>query len=220
MSKRVAILVAGSGHRDGTEIHEATCTLLALDRAGASYTGFSPDNNQPQVINHIDGTPMEGARNMMVEAARIMRGNIKPVTELKVEDFDALILPGGFGAAMNLCNYAVAGRDCEIDSDVKNIIQNFAKAGKPIGAICIAPVTLAKALEDTGIKATITLGNDPKVAADVESYGMTHKECASNDAVVDKENKIVTTPAYMLAQKISEVESGVSKLVAAIIEMA
>lgn len=219
MSRKVAVLLSGCGYRDGAEIHESTCALLALDKARVAYTGFAPDRNQAHVTNHLDDSPMNETRNIMVEAGRIMRGNVKPISELKVEDFDALVMPGGFGAAINYCNYGSAGRNCEIDKDVKNTIVGFVKAGKPVGVICISPVVLAKALEDTGIKATITIGNDAGTAADVESFGVVHKNCPVDDIVVDKENKIVSTPAYMLAERIGEVNTGVGKLVEEMIKM-
>jgi len=220
MSKRVAVLLSGCGHRDGSEIHEATCTLLALDRAGAEVTGVAIDGKQTQVTNHLDVKEMSETRNMMIEAGRIMRGNVKEIGSISVDDFDALILPGGFGAALNLCNYGKVGVDCDVDLRVKQLILDFVNAKKPVGAICIAPVVIAKSLEGSGVKATLTIGSSPNVAGDIESMGAKHQECAVTDAVTDTENKIVTTPAYMTAERIGEVEVGVSKLVESVLELA
>lgn len=219
MAKRVGVLLCGCGHRDGSEIHEATCTLLALDQLGAEIVGIAPDQNQTQVTNHIDEALMDETRNMMAESARIMRGNVKPITNVSVDDLDALIIPGGFGAALNFCNYGKVGKNCEIDNDVKKLILGLVKAGKPVGAICVAPVAVAKALEGSGIKAVLTIGNDLNVAADIEAMGATHKSCGVDDVVVDGHNKIVTTPAYMLASRISQVNAGVSRLVAEVLKL-
>jgi len=220
MTKRIAVLLAGCGHRDGAEIHETTCTLLALDKAGVSYVGIAPNTTQALVSNHIDGSSMDESRNVRLEAARIMRGNVKLISDIKVNDIDALILPGGFGAALNLCNYGVMGKGCQIDKEVKALINECVKAGKPIGAICIAPVVVAKALEGSGKNPTLTIGNAENVAADINAMGATHTTCVVTDIVVDEANKIVTTPAYMLAERISEVETGISKLVDAVLRMA
>ena len=217
--KKVCILLSGCGHRDGAEIHETTCALLALDRAGVEYVGVAPNHDQLQVTNHINGSSMNEKRNMMIEAGRIMRGNVKAIKEVGTSDFDGLILPGGFGAALNLCNYGVAGRGCEIDSDVRDLIVGFVKAGKSVGAICIAPVVVAKALEGSTIKAMLTIGSDVNVAEDINAMGALHKDCAVDGVVVDKDNKIVSTPAYMLATRISEVETGISKLVSEVLKL-
>lgn len=220
MVKKVAVILSGCGFKDGSEIHEATCVLLALDQAGAEITGFAPDREQTIVTNHVDSSQVNEKRNIMTESARIMRGNIKPVSALKVENFDALVFPGGFGAVVNLCSYGRNGTNCEIDKDVKNAAINFINAKKPIGAICIAPVVVAKALEGSGINAILTIGTDKNVAGDIEALGCFHKSCAVDDCVVDTENKIVTTPAYMLATRISQVNAGVSKLAAELIKLA
>lgn len=219
MTKRVAVILSGSGHQDGSEIHETTCALLALDKAGAEYVGFAPNIKQFKVANHLDGSTLNETRNCMTEAARIMRGNVKPLAEASVDDFDALILPGGFGAALNLCNYGNAGRSCEIDNNVADLILAFVKNHKPVGAICIAPVVVAKALEGSGLSATLTIGNDAGVASDIESFGAKHQSCAVDDAIVDSTNKIVTTPAYMLATRICQVEAGIGKLVAELLKL-
>lgn len=219
MAKRVGVLLAGCGHRDGAEIHEATCTLIALDKAGCQIVGIAPDLNQLQVTNHIDGSPMGGARNIMVEAARIMRGNIRSAAEVNIGDLDALIIPGGFGAALNFCNYGLAGRNCGIDNSVKGLILGCVKAKKPLGAVCISPIVVAKALEGTGIKVTLTIGSDSNVAADIEYFGAKHEKCKVDDVVIDRANKVVTTPAYMLATRVGEVEAGVTKLVNEVLNM-
>lgn len=221
MTKRVGVLVVGCGHLDGAEIHETTCTLLALDQAGAEIVGISIDRNQTAVINHSNNRQVGESRNMLVEAARVMRGNVLSITSVKTEDIDALIIPGGSGGvARNLSNYMQAGRNCEVDREVKRLVTDCAKAGKPVGAICIAPVLLAKIFEGSGIKPVLTIGNDTKVASDIEAMGALHKACAVDEVVVDRENKIVTTPAYMLATRISQANAGIMKLVAEVLKMA
>lgn len=217
MAKRVAVLLSGCGFKDGTEIHEATCALLALDQAGCEVVGVAPTTNQTQVVNHLDGNTTDETRNIMTEAARIMRGNIQSTDDIKPSDFDALIIPGGFGAVVNLCNYGKVGRKCEIDNDVKDLIMGFMNAGLPIGAICIAPVVVARALEGTGNCVNLTIGNDSKIAADIEAMGAKHVKCAVGDVVVDRQNKVVSTPAYMLGKWIGEVNEGVVKLVTEVV---
>ena len=168
-------------------------------------------------MNHLTSEVSEGeTRNVLVESARIARGDIKPVTECHVEDFDALILPGGFGAAKNLCTFAVAGQDSEPDKDVLRICQAFAKAKKPAGYACIAPA-LAASVYDTGVK--LTIGSDEATANGINAMGATHVNCAVDEVVVDNEAKLVTTPAYMLAQSISEAHEGISKMVETVLAM-
>lgn len=220
MTKKVAVLLSGCGHRDGSEIHETTCALLALDKAGAKIVGVAPNKNQSCVTNHLNQSIMQETRNMIVESARIMRGNVRPISEVRAADFDALIIPGGFGSALNLCNYGRAGRECEIDAAVRDLILDFVRSGRPVGAICIAPVVVAKALHGSGIRAVLTIGNDPSIAADIESMGAAHRICSVDSAVVDHANKIVTTPAYMLATRISEVNAGISRLVEEVLKLA
>ena len=219
MSKKIAVLLSGCGHRDGAEVHEATCTLLALDQAGVEIIGIAPNRDQSQVTNHINSEKTNDTRNIMIESARILRGNVKPVPDITADEIDALILPGGFGAALNLCNYAQCGSDCEIDSDVKKLITDCLDKGKPIGAICIAPIVVARALRDSGREVTLTIGNDKNVAADIESLGSHHKSCAVDDVVIDAANKIVTTPAYMLGTRISQVNAGIKKLVEEVLKL-
>lgn len=215
--KKVAVILSGSGVFDGAEIHEAVLTLLAIEQCGGSYQCFAPDKPQLHVVNHLTSEVSEGeTRNVLVESARIARGDIKPVTECHVEDFDALILPGGFGAAKNLCTFAVAGQDSEPDKEVLRICQAFANAKKPAGYACIAPA-LAASVYDTGVK--LTIGKDEATANGINAMGATHVNCAVDEVVVDNEAKLVTTPAYMLAQSISEAHEGISKMVETVLAM-
>ena len=207
--KKVAVILAGCGHRDGAEIHEAVCTLLALDQAGASYQCLAPDKAQHDVLNHVTGEAMAETRNVLIEAARIARGNIRDVALANLGDFDAVILPGGFGCAKNICDFALKGADMSIDAGVFRFVSEMHAAGKPVGLICIAPVM--SPLIDS--EAHFTIGNDPVTAATVEKMGGQHVDCAADDCVVDRERRIVTTPAYMLATRISQVQAGISKLV-------
>ena len=217
MSK-VAVVLAGCGVYDGAEINEAVLTLLSLEQQGASYQCFAPDIEQMHVINHLSGEPMAGERrNVLVEAARIARGNIKALEALEVEEFDALLVPGGFGAAKNLSNFAVAGAAMEVLPEFLEIARGFHRAGKPIGLICIAPVMTAAIC---GEGAQCTIGNDADTAAAIEAMGAQHLACPVSEARVDSERKLVTTPAYMLAGSVSEAYSGISECVREVLALA
>jgi enhancing lycopene biosynthesis protein 2 len=216
MSKKIAVILSGCGVYDGAEIHESVITLLRLDQRGAQVQCFAPNIAQMQVINHLTGEEMPESRNVLVESARIARGNIKDIREASVEDFDALIVPGGFGAAKNLSNFAVEGAGCSVQPDVLALTEAFAEAGKPVGLICISPALAAKIY---GPGVTCTIGNDAETAAAVNKMGATHADCAVCDIVEDKARKLVSTPAYMLAQSISEAASGINKLVDRVLEL-
>ncbi|NVN57191.1 isoprenoid biosynthesis glyoxalase ElbB [bacterium Scap17] len=210
MTKQVALILSGCGVFDGSEIYETTLTLLRLDQLGIAYECFAPDVAQHHVINHGTGDEMEETRNVLVESARLARGKVRPLEELSADDFDALILPGGFGAAKNLSNFAVKGEDLELVDGLQDAVQPFHAAGKPIGVMCIAPVMVPKLLGE-GI--SLTIGNDASVSGAISAQGGLHKSCEVTDIVVDAANRIVTTPAYMLAERISEAAEGIFKLV-------
>jgi enhancing lycopene biosynthesis protein 2 len=215
---KVAVVLAGCGVYDGAEINEAVLTLLSLEQQGASYQCFAPDIEQMHVVNHLTGEPVEGeSRNVLVEAARIARGNILPLTEASAADFDALLVPGGFGAAKNLCDFAVKGADMAVQSDFLALGQAFHQADKPIGLICIAPV-MAAAICGEGTQCTI--GNDADTAAAITAMGGNHLECPVSEARVDSERKMVTTPAYMLAGSVSEAYAGISDCVKEVLALA
>ena len=217
MSK-IAVVLAGCGVYDGAEVNEAVLTLLSLEQQGASYQCFAPDIEQMHVINHLTGEPVPGeTRNVLVEAARIARGNVQDLAQLDVAQFDGLLVPGGFGAAKNLCNFAVAGADMTVQPDFLRIARAFHQAGKPIGLICIAPV-MAAAICGQGSQCTI--GNDADTAAAIEAMGGKHLACPVSEARVDTERKLVTTPAYMLAGGVAEAYSGISKCVAQVLALA
>jgi enhancing lycopene biosynthesis protein 2 len=218
MGKRVAVVLSGCGVYDGAEIYESTLTLLHLSQAGAQVQCFAPDIPQMHVINHLTGKVVpDETRNVLVEAARLARGNIKPVTEARIQDFDALIVPGGFGAAKNLCDFAVNGAAMHVQQDFLAFAQAMHKSGKPVGLICIAP-TMAAAICGAGVKTTI--GNDADTAAAINATGAKHCECLVRDICVDREKKLVTTPAYMLAQSIAEANEGIGKLVKEVLALA
>lgn len=214
--KKIAVILAGCGVYDGAEINEAVLTLLHIAKTGASYQCFAPDIEQLHTINHLSGEQMTPNRNVLIEAARIARGDIKPVTELNVSDFDALIVPGGFGAAKNLCDFAIKGGDAQMNADVLNACAQFAKAVKPAGYMCIAPAMIPL-IYSNNVKATI--GNDSDTASAINALGAEHINCAVNDIVVDEQHKLVSTPAYMLAESILDADAGIEKLVKAVINM-
>ncbi|SCX49626.1 MULTISPECIES: isoprenoid biosynthesis glyoxalase ElbB [unclassified Pseudomonas] len=216
MSKKVAVILSGCGVYDGAEIHESVITLLRLDQRGAQVQCFAPNIAQLHVINHLTGEEMPESRNVLVESARIARGNVKDLREAKVEDFDALIIPGGFGSAKNLSNFAVEGAGCTVQPQVLELTEAFAEAGKPVGLICISPALAAKIY---GPGVTCTIGTDVDTAAAVTKMGGSHEDCAVTDIVEDTARKLVSTPAYMLAQNISEAASGINKLVDRVLEL-
>lgn len=217
MAKKVAVALAGCGFYDGAEIHEAVLTLLALDQHGATYQCFAPNIEQMHVVNHVTGEPSAGEkRNVMVEAARIARGKIQDLATARVEDFDALIVPGGFGAAENLCDFAVKGTAMTVQPDLLRFAQAMRDARKPIGLICIAPTMSAK-IFGKGVQCTI--GNDAETAAAIEAMGGKHVACPVEKAVVDERNKLVTTPAYMLAQRIGEAAKGINDCVDKVLKL-
>lgn len=215
--KNIAVILAGCGVYDGSEINEAVLTLLHIAKSGNQYQCFAPDIEQMHTINHLTGEEMAVNRNVLVEAARIARGEIKAISELNVDNFDALIVPGGFGAAKNLSDFAVKGAEAQIQAQVLTSCQAFAKANKPAGYMCIAPAMLPL-IYGAGVKATI--GNDADTAAAINKLGAEHHECAVDDIIIDDSHKVVSTPAYMLANNLVEAEQGISKLVQQVIAMA
>ena len=216
---KVGILLSGCGVNDGAEIHESVITMLALDRAGAEMVLMAPNIDQMHVVNHYTGQEMDEFRNVLVESARIARGDIKDMAEVTGNDMDALIIPGGFGVAKNLCDYAMTGSECSINPDVYRLVTEVHLLQKPIGAICIAPAMMAKILGEQDDSAEMTIGFDEATAKDIESMGSTHVTCHVTQMIVDEEKKMVTTPAYMEAQSIKEVAEGIEKLVAKILSM-
>jgi len=217
--KKVAVILSGCGVFDGAEIHESVLTLLALDRANAQIVCAAPDMPQHHVINHLTKQADAGqSRNVLVESARIARGDIIPLSQLKVNEVDAVIVPGGFGAAKNLCTFALAGENFEVNKEVAKVLQEAHRAGKPIGLMCIAPAIAAKLFGPE--KVEFTIGNDAATAKAMQTAGAKHTSCSVYNVVVDRRLKIVTTPAYMLAQRITEAEAGINKFVQAVLEMA
>ncbi|MDX2441990.1 MAG: isoprenoid biosynthesis glyoxalase ElbB [Desulfobacterales bacterium] len=214
---KIGVLLSGCGVNDGCEIHEAVIALLTLDRAGAEAVCMAPDVEQFDVVNHLTGEATGEKRNVLVESARIARGNIKDISKVRAADIDGLIIPGGFGAAKNLSNFAVKGKDAVVNGDVKRLLNDMVSTAKPVGAICIAPATLTKALE--GKNPEVTIGNDIGTAGAIEAMGGQHKECSVDMIHVDSNNKLVTTPAYMLGPGIKDVAVGIEKLVNKVLEL-
>lgn len=217
MSKKVAVILSGCGVFDGAEINETVLTALSLDQQGAQVEYFAPDINQHHVLNHLTGEEMPEQRNVLVESARITRGKSRDIRELKAADFDAVILPGGFGVAKNLSDFAFKGADCRVQEDILQAILQFKEVKKPVGLICISPALSAKVFGE-GVRCTI--GDDADTAAAITQMGGVHQDCAVDGIVVDEKNRLVTTPAYMLAQSISEAAKGIHKLVEQVLAMA
>jgi enhancing lycopene biosynthesis protein 2 len=216
--KKVGVVLSGCGVYDGSEIHEAVITLLAIGKTKANIICMAPDIAQLHVINHLKGEESAGeSRNVLVESARIARGEIKDMKDITAEDIDVLIIPGGFGAAKNLCDFAVRGKDCTVNLEVERLIKEMHAQKKPMGFICIAPVIAAKVLGE--YEPILTIGSDEATAAAIEAMGGKHVVRAVNEIAVCEKNKIVSTPAYMLGPGITDVASGIDLLVLKVLEL-
>jgi len=212
---RFAVILAGCGNKDGAEIHESVLTLLSIDRAGHQYQCFAPDVAQGRVLNFLTNEELSEKRNVLLESARIARSKIKPLSEFKESDFDILVMPGGSGVAYNLCTFAVDGDRMSVLPQVESSIRAMHGAGKPIGALCISPVIIAKLLQ----KVTVTFGKDEKINAIFQKLGTKTANSEASGIVIDQGNKVVTTPCYMLDARISEVSEGIDKLILQLIKM-
>jgi len=215
---KIGVLLSGCGVNDGSEIHEAVLTMLALDRLGGERICLAPNIDQRDVVDHVSGTAAAETRNVLCESARIARGEISDLATISAADMDAVILPGGFGAAKNLSDFALAGVEARVQPDVLGFLKEMHQAKKPIGAICIAPAVIAIALGE--FSPVLTIGNDPATAAALASFGARHINCAVTDIVVDEDNSLVSTPAYMLGPGLREISQGIEKLVQKIVVMA
>lgn len=215
MAPKIGVLLSGCGVFDGSEIHEAVLTLFFLDQAGTAAVCIAPDVDSLHVINHLTQAPVEEKRNVRVESARIARGNIRDVATVHADELDGLIIPGGFGAAKNLSDFAVNGPDGTVHPEIERLINEMADRKKPIGAICIAPATLVMALR--GRTPKVTIGNDVGTASAIQALGGVHQNCKVDEICVDEKNRIVTTPAYMLGPGIKEVAVGIEKLVSKVL---
>lgn len=210
--KKIGVLLSGCGVYDGSEIHEAVITLLAIDRVGAEAVCMAPDMGQVQVVNHFSGqTEEREGRNVLVEAARIARGKIVDIATVQIHEIDALVLPGGYGAAKNLSDFATKGAACSVHQEVERLVRAMVDAGKPVAGICIAPAVLARILGDR--RPRLTIGNDADTAAALAVMGCEHVNCGAEEVVVDEKNKLVSTPAYMLAAGIAEAAVGIDKAI-------
>ncbi|MAY41871.1 MULTISPECIES: isoprenoid biosynthesis glyoxalase ElbB [unclassified Neptuniibacter] len=216
--KKVAVILSGCGVYDGAEIYESVLTLLSIAENGAESQCMAPNIEQMHVVNHLTGEPSEGeSRNVLVESARLARGEIIDLTTANPADYDALIIPGGFGAAKNLSDFALNGSNCQVNPDVVAFTQAIHNAGKPVGLMCIAPAMTPLLFGDS---VNFTIGTDPETAGAIESMGGTHNNCSVDQIVIDETLKVVTTPAYMLAGSITEVAAGIRKLVDQVVKMA
>ncbi len=213
--KKIAVILAGCGVYDGAEIHESVFTMWAIAKAGAQYQLFAPDKEQHHVINHLTGEPANEKRNVLTEAARIARGDIKPLSQFNADAFDALMMPGGFGVAKNLSTFAFEGAGSTVDAEVEKAVRAVHKAGKPIGALCISPVVIAKIFGNV----ELTIGSDADTANALTSMGAKHIQTTHGEVVIDKKNKIATTPCYMLDANILQIAEGAENIVGAVLEM-
>jgi enhancing lycopene biosynthesis protein 2 len=212
--KKFAVILAGCGVYDGAEIHEATLSMYAIVKHGGTYDVFAPDIQQHHVVNHLTGEEMPETRNVLIEAARIARGQIKSLSAFDPAAYDVLLLPGGFGAAKNLSSFAFDGPDCTINPDVEKALKGMHELGKPIGALCISPVILAKVFGDV----ELTIGHDQGTADAVEKLGAKHQITTHGEVVIDAKNKLYTTPCYMLDANILQIAEGAENIVMALMK--
>ena len=216
---KVGVVLSGCGVYDGSEIHEAVCALLALDRAGAEAVCMAP-NIEQAVVNHLTGEEVAGAsRNVLEESARIARGAISDIARVKASDIDALFFPGGFGAAKNLCSFAVKGADCEVNPEVARLVREVIAAKKPLAAVCIAPALISRILGEDKLAHQLTIGSDTATAGALQSMGSKHIDCPVSSIVIDSDNKLISSPAYMLAKSIKEAAEGIEKTVQALLKL-
>jgi enhancing lycopene biosynthesis protein 2 len=213
--KKFAVVLAGCGVYDGSEIHEATMTLYAIMKNGGTYEIFAPDIPQHHVINHLTGEEMDETRNVLVESARIARGKIRAITEFKAGEFDALVFPGGFGVAKNLSDFAFDSENYQVDTEITRVVRDMIKLNKPVGALCISPVLLARIID----KPVLTIGDDPGTAGALEKTGAVHKVSGHGDVVVDQDYKLVTSPCYMLDANILQISEGADATIREILKM-
>lgn len=210
-----AVVLSGCGVYDGSEIHEAVLTLLAIDRLGGSYECFAPDIDQRDVVDHLRGKPMTERRNVLVESARIARGSIRDLAAFEPGNFDAVVFPGGFGAAKNLSSFAVDGPECQVEPQVARAIKGMAALGKPIGALCIAPAVLAAVLGAVDL----TIGSDAGTASALEQMGARHRATTHGEVVIDPARRVATSPCYMLDATIAQISDGAEAVVKALLAM-
>ncbi len=224
---KIGVIFSGSGVFDGTEIQEGVFTLLAIKKVGAEAVCFAPDINQHHVINHITGEEMDETRNVLVESARIARGDIQSLDNFNSSQLDALVLPGGFGAAKNLTGWAFSGPDGDINQQVKNAIISMVKSKKPVAGLCMGPTVIAKALEDSGVSATLTVGSTEApspyeidaISQGMEKTGATAVMKTVEEISVDTENKIVTAPCYMMEADILQIRNNVQKAIDELVKL-
>jgi enhancing lycopene biosynthesis protein 2 len=203
---KIGVLLSGCGVYDGAEIHESVLTLLAIEEMGGEAVCIGINRPQHHVIDHTSGEEMDESRIMLKEAARIARGAIKDIKDVAPADIDALVIPGGFGSAKNLTTWAFAGPDGEILPEVKLLIVNLVNIGKPIAALCVSPVVVAKALEGSTIHANMTIGSNTAPSpydidgfvGGLEATGATTAMKTKSEINIDTTNKIVTAPCYMM----------------------
>lgn len=207
------VVLSGCGNRDGAEIHESTLSLWAIHALGHEYRCFAPDVPQLHVLNYLTGGEMAERRNVLLESARIARGAIADLREFRAAGIDVLLFPGGVGAAKNLCDFAVAGAECTVQQDVARVIREMHALGKPIGALCIAPVLLARVLPGV----TVTIGNDPGVAEKITRMGACHQAAALEEVVVDRNHRVVSTPCYMYEARLDAIGRSAHKAVEALL---
>ena len=213
--KKFAIVLSGCGVYDGAEIQEAVTAMLAVCRKGHSYQIFAPDIPQYHVVNHITGEEMQEKRNVMIESARIARGNIKDLKSFDPAEYDALLFAGGFGAAKNLSDFAFKGSDFVVNDQVADVIRATHSAGKPIGAMCVSPVLIANVIK--GVE--LTLGGKCPASDAAEEHGAIHKITTHGEVTIDQKNKIATTPCYMLDATIAQVADGAENIVSELINL-
>lgn len=217
MKKKIAVILSGCGFKDGSEINEAVFTLLSIEEQNSEHVCFAPDIDQYHVVNHVNDQVIEESRNVLIESARIARGDISNLNDLQADNFDAVIVVGGFGVAKNLSNFGYDAENFKINNSLLEKLNSFKDLSKPCGFVCIAPILIGKVFDQQFAKATI--GSDQSTSSFLKEQGVDHQDCEVNKAVVDEKNKVVSTPAFMLANSLIEARAGISVLVERLIAL-
>ncbi|MEC8882280.1 MAG: isoprenoid biosynthesis glyoxalase ElbB [Pseudomonadota bacterium] len=208
---KFAVLLSGCGVYDGSEIGEVVLTLMALEDQGIEWDSFAPSRKSLKHVNHVTQKDMPGELNVLEEASRIVRGRIADVNDVDFSHYDGLIVPGGFGVVTNLCDFSVSDMNYTIYPEVDNFLNKAKSRGFPMGFMCIAPILIPRIFQGV----SMTIGNDKEMAGKIEKLGCRHVDCVADDIVIDRDNKVVTTPANMLAKNLVELRDGIVKLVGA-----
>jgi enhancing lycopene biosynthesis protein 2 len=224
---KIGVLLSGCGVYDGAEIQETVFALLAIEELGAEAICLSVNKNQHHVVNHLTGEEMPESRNMLVEAARIARGAVHDISTFDNTQIDALVIPGGFGSAKNFTTWAFEGPNGSILPEIKELIQQCISDKKPIAALCVSPVIVGLALNQSDLQATMTLGTDKEkspyeinaFSSGLSQTGVQVEMKTIREIALDEKLKIVSAPCYMMDASIVEIRTNIQQAMQALIQL-